>query len=99
MADKKVYGWNRPNRPLLGLGGVVNAVGFGTGGDGGVGVDGEADGVGEGAPAGEGFIDRGRFEAAVDHAVATFFVAIGAVVIPVGGVHKFLEGFDVAFAQ
>ena len=42
---------------------------------------------------------RGRLVAAMGHAVGAFLVAPGAVGIPVGRLHQFLEGLGVAFAE
>src|SRR6516165_5900236 len=42
---------------------------------------------------------RGRFIAAVHHAIRTFFIISGPVSVPVGFFHQLLEGFRVAFAE
>src|SRR5262249_23491317 len=42
---------------------------------------------------------RGRFVAAMGHAVGAFFVLAGAIGVPVGGLHQLLEGLGVAFAE
>jgi len=44
-------------------------------------------------------VGRGRLVAAMRHAVRAFFVAAGAVGVPVGGLHQFRERLGVAFAE
>src|SRR5258707_662487 len=47
----------------------------------------------------KGVLDGGTLIAAMNHAVGTLLVVAGAVFVPLGGFHQFLEGFDVALAQ
>ena len=44
-------------------------------------------------------VGGGRLVAAMGHAVGAFFVAAGAVGVPVGVFHQFVEGLGVAFAE
>ena len=47
----------------------------------------------------DGILNCGRFEAGMHHAVGALFVVAGAVGIPIGLVHQFVEGPRVAFAE
>ena len=40
-----------------------------------------------------------RLVAAMGHAIGAFFIAAGAIAVPVGRLHQFLEDADVALAQ
>ena len=46
-----------------------------------------------------GILHRGRFEAAVHHAVGALFVIAGAVRVPVGFFHQLAKRSRVAFAE